>query len=83
MKAVIFGGYKYIHSTKDHEWEELYFLDKDSAEVKNIRDSEPTRLRELRLMVDESLRSKTAIIAAQAELSDEDIARLEALGYVH
>jgi arylsulfatase A-like enzyme len=82
-RAIISDGYKYIHSRRDHEWEELYDIVNDPEELTDLSKRLPERMAELREQLDRELETGASSQAAQAELSDDDRARLRALGYVH
>ncbi len=84
-KAIILGGFKYIHSSSDREWEELYDLRSDPDENKDLVNSDTETLNRLRAEL-EALLSASAGAgspAEQADLSEEDRARLRELGYIH
>jgi len=82
--AVIARGYKFIHSlTDDRDWEELYDLEADPDELVNLAPSAPPILGELRDILAARLSSSAMAAVDPADLSEEEIDRLRALGYVH
>jgi hypothetical protein len=84
MTAVIARGYKFIHSLNDaRDWEELYDLEADPGELVNLAPSAPPILDELRGILRTRLGSSTMAAVNEAELSEEEIDRLRALGYIH
>jgi arylsulfatase A-like enzyme len=79
LLGVIFGGYKYIHTTRP----ELYNISNDIYERMNLIDVEPNRVRLLR----EELRNIVDDFAAhttneRTEFDAETVRKLESLGYV-
>ena len=83
-RALVRDGYKYIHSwTDDLEWEELYDLSSDPGELRDLSALEVERLAAMRAALQTRLLEAVAADAAQAELSDAEIERLRALGYIH
>ncbi len=83
-RALVRDGYKYIHSwTDDREWEELYDLSTDPGELRDLAPTEVERLAAMRTALQTRLREAVAADAARAELSDAEIERLRALGYIH
>jgi len=82
--AVIARGYKFIHSlTDDRDWEELYDLEADPDELVDLAPSVPPILDELRNILTTRLSSSAMAAVNPADLSEEEIDRLRALGYVH
>jgi len=82
--AVVARGYKFIHSlTDDGDWEELYDLEADPGELVDLAPSAPPILDELRSFLRTRLRSSAMAEVNEAELSEEEIERLRALGYIH
>jgi arylsulfatase A-like enzyme len=81
--AIISRGFKYIWSRRDHEWVELYDLTKDPNELRDLSQKRPELLSELREAIDRELESSQRSPAIDADISEEDSARLRALGYVH
>jgi arylsulfatase A-like enzyme len=82
--GVVARGYKFIHSLNDdRDWEELYDLEADPGELVDLAPSAPPILGELRTMLRNKLRSSTMAAVNEAELSEEEIDRLRALGYIH
>jgi arylsulfatase A-like enzyme len=81
--AIISRGFKYIWSRRDHEWVELYDLARDPNELRDLSQKQPGLLSELREALDRELESSQRSPAIDAEISEEDAARLRALGYVH
>jgi arylsulfatase A-like enzyme len=79
LLSVIFGNYKYIHTTTP----ELYNISNDVYERRNLIDVEPNRvsaLRELLLnMVDDFA---ARVRDGRTEFDSETVRRLESLGYV-
>jgi len=83
-KAIISGRYKFIHSWSDErEWEELYDLEADPEEVVDLLAAEPEVVDRLRTALEERLRQVPHGRADEAELSQEELDRLQALGYIH
>jgi hypothetical protein len=82
--AVVARGYKFIHSlTDDRDWEELYDLEVDPGELVDLAPSAPPILDELRSLLRTRLRSSAIAEVNEASLSEEEIERLRALGYIH
>jgi hypothetical protein len=82
--AVVARGYKFIHSlTDDRDWEELYDLEVDPGELVDLAPSAPPILDELRSLLRTRLRSSAMAEVNEASLSEEEIERLRALGYIH
>lgn len=79
LRFVRVGRWKYIHKLRP----ELYDLDSDPREVRNLASQQPERLEELRgrlfALIDAA---PQAAGGAQVELDAESIAELQALGYV-
>jgi arylsulfatase A-like enzyme len=83
-RAIIMDGYKFIHSWSDErEWEELYDLAADPDELVDLIHDEPEIADRLRAELVERLRTSAQTPAEEAELSQQDLDRLQALGYVH
>ncbi len=83
-RAIIAGGLKYIHSTSEREWEELYDLRADPGEGADLSAERPGEVERLRAELATALAlGGTGAAPEQAELSEEDRARLRELGYVH
>jgi arylsulfatase A-like enzyme len=83
-EAVVTRGFKYIHSlTDDREWEELYDLETDPEELLDLAPSAPPILKELRAILQMRLAGSSMAAVNEAELSEEEIERLRALGYIH
>jgi arylsulfatase A-like enzyme len=81
--AIVADGHKYIHSVSDDgEWEELYDLIADPQELNDLAPSAPPILDELRAVLWARVKDSTVASAVDAELTDEEKAQLEALGYV-
>jgi len=82
--AVVARGYKFIHSlTDDGDWEELYDLEADPGELVDLAPSAPPILDEIRSLLGARLRSSAMAEVNEAELGEEEIERLRALGYIH
>ena len=82
--AVVARSYKFIHSlTDDRDWEELYDLETDPDELVDLAPSAPPILDELRTILRKRLRSSAMAEVNEAKLSEEEIERLRALGYIH
>jgi arylsulfatase A-like enzyme len=82
--AVIARGHKFIHSlTDDRDWEELYDLEADPDELVDLAPSAPPILDELRSLLRTRLHSSAMAEVNEAKLSEEEIERLRALGYIH
>ena len=83
-KALISGRYKFIHSWSDErEWEELYDLEADPDELVDLRNSHPEIADRLRTELEERLLQGIHGRADKAELTQQELDRLQALGYVH
>ncbi len=83
-RAVVADGFKYIHSwLDDDDWEELYHLESDPDELVDLSADEPERVKAMRGLLSERLKAGHGVEIVEAELSDEEIERLKALGYVH
>ncbi len=83
-KAIISGRHKFIHSWSDErEWEELYDLEADPDELVDLLNTNPEIADRLRSALEERLRQVPHGRAAEAELSQQELDRLQALGYVH
>ena len=81
--AIIFNGFKYIWSSRDHEWEELYDLSSDPDEQHDLSRNFPELVAEMSGVLDRELASSPRSPAPEVAISEEDAARLRALGYVH
>jgi hypothetical protein len=82
-RALVQGGYKYIHSwTDDREWEELYDLARDPGELRDLSAIEPEKLAAMREALRTRLLEAVAAEVVKADLSAEEIERLRALGYM-
>ncbi len=82
-RALVRDGFKYIHSwTDDREWEELYDLAADPAELHDLSKAEAERLAATRAALQTRLREGVTAEVLEAELSTEDVERLRALGYI-
>ena len=83
-RAVVVDGFKLIHSwTDDRDWVELYDLRTDPEELNDLADSRPDVVERLRSMLDARLAAADEPVGGQADLSEDDIAKLRAPGYVH
>jgi arylsulfatase A-like enzyme len=83
-RAIIMDDYKFIRSWSDErEWEELYHLGVDPDELVDLIHDEPEIADRLRAALEERLRLGARTPADEAELSQQDLDRLQALGYVH
>jgi len=82
-RAIISGNFKFIHSWSDgREWEELYDLETDPGELHDLVSQRPDVSDELRRALYDRLRMALRGRADEAELSPDDLDRLQALGYV-
>ena len=86
QKAVKSGGWKLIESLPIGGEPELYDLERDPGEAENLAESEPDRVRDLRLLIEAHMEG-SADLRPRAEsprvpLTHEDIERLKALGYL-
>ena len=82
-RAVVLDGFKYIHSwTDDRDWQELYDLTNDPGELNDLADMRPEVVARLRSVLDARLAAAKETVGGQAELSEEEISELRALGYV-
>ena len=66
---------------KSEKTAELYNLGTDPSEERNLYEDEPEKVQELTALLNEWSKSMSTDIAVELELSDEDRAGLEALGY--
>jgi arylsulfatase A-like enzyme len=82
-RAIILDDFKYIHSQSDREWEELYDLKNDPTESTDLAATETGRLNHLREELLKRLVQTRGGTVENADLTDEDRARLRELGYVH
>jgi len=83
-RALVQDGFKYIHTwTDDREWEELYDLASDPGELRDLSAIEAERLTAMRAALQARLLEAVAAEVVEAELSDVEIERLRALGYIH
>ena len=83
-RALIADGFKYIHSWHDSDdWEELYDLDSDPGELRDLASENPERLNLMRAFLESRLQAGDEAEIVEAELSEEEIERLRALGYIH
>lgn len=83
-RAIVVDGHKYIHSWRDdREWEELFDVGNDPGELVDLCQTEPELLDRLRRELAARLAAMAESESLDAELSDEDRAQLEALGYIH
>jgi choline-sulfatase len=81
LRAVRDGRWKYILAPKP----ELYDLDRDPGELRNLVDAEPARARALRGSIEARLKQEQASArtpAAAAAMPPDVLQRLGALGYV-
>ena len=81
LRAVRDGRWKYILAPKP----ELYDLDRDPGELRNLVDAEPARARALRGSIEAPLKQEQASArapAAAAAIPPDVLQRLGALGYV-
>jgi arylsulfatase A-like enzyme len=81
-RALVANGFKYIHSCRDREWEEVYDLRADPAELNDLAPQRPGLLEELRAILEHRLATAEPGTTRDVELSEQDAARLRALGYV-
>ncbi len=83
-RALVGDGYKYIHSwTDDQEWEELYDLTADPGELHDLSAIEAERLAAMRDALQNRLLAAVPAEVVEAVLTDAEIERLRALGYIH
>jgi arylsulfatase A-like enzyme len=83
-QAIVSDGFKYIRSwSPEREWEELYDLEGDPNELADLITSRGEVAGRLRAALDERLAASAEGSAAPAELSEADLDRLRALGYLH
>jgi arylsulfatase A-like enzyme len=82
-RALVLDGFKYIHSwTDDLDWEELYDLEADPGELRDLAAIELERLAAMREALKKRLLEAVAADVVEADLSEKDIERLRALGYI-
>ena len=83
-RALVLDGLKYIHSWRaDREWEELYDVAGDPGELDDLASSRRADIERLRRELDRLLSAMREGRAAEVELTDQERAHLNALGYVH
>jgi arylsulfatase A-like enzyme len=83
-RAIIADGFKFIHSWKDDRtWEELYDVVNDPGELDDLFKTEPETADGMRAKLQRHLAELSETASIDAELSEEDKAHLEALGYIH
>ncbi len=83
-KAIIYKGWKLIYNI-DRDTYELYHIDADRKERKNLWKDSSTRNSELAIFMKQELDkfpSKEATVVEDVEMSDEVIKHLRSLGYV-
>jgi len=81
--AVVAEGHKLIRSwTGSGERDELYDLRSDPGELRDLAPSGHLELRSLQSILDARLQAATAVVE-EAELDEDEIESLRALGYVH
>jgi arylsulfatase A-like enzyme len=81
-QALIWEGFKYI-VTQDKELRELYNLSDDPDELRSQTEIDQARTNKLHQMLQDHLAEIRKQQATKAELSEEDLDQLRALGYVH
>ena len=83
-QSIISDGFKYIHSwSPEREWEELYDLEGDPAELEDLIATRPEVAARLRAALADRLAASPQGSAVPVELSAADRDRLRALGYLH
>jgi arylsulfatase A-like enzyme len=84
-KATVANGHKYIHTwlPDGGESAELYDLDRDPGELDDLVTAAPEMADRLRMLLWDRVQSAARADSIDVELSDEEAARLRALGYVH
>jgi arylsulfatase A-like enzyme len=83
-RAIIDDGHKFIHSWSDERtWEELYDVVGDPAELEDLFTIETELADALRARLQHHLAELSEVASIDADLSEEDKAHLEALGYIH
>jgi len=80
-QAVIFEGFKYIHSIGDREWEELYDLREDPGETNDLFTTRPDVVKRMREILERRLEGGGAV-SVDAELTEKEKQQLRALGYI-
>jgi choline-sulfatase len=81
LRAVRDGRWKYILAPRP----ELYDLEKDPGELKNLVDADPAKATAMRTSLEARLRAELSMVrteTAKAGVSPEQLERLGALGYV-
>jgi arylsulfatase A-like enzyme len=82
-RAILKDGFKYIHSWSDErDWEELYDLVADPGELVDLIELRPDVVDGLRQALETRLAAGPRTPSLDAELSEEDAARMRALGYL-
>ncbi len=81
-RAVIADGVKYIFTDHDQEWHEVYDLTSDPSERTDLAASRQDLLDLLRGVLDDELGRGPWAAARDAELTEDEAARLRALGYL-
>ncbi len=79
LQGVLVGDWKLVLDGKQGE---LYNLARDPKEIENLAETHPERMEKLAQIIRDWTQSVEAGVAADAELTDEDVEALDALGYV-
>lgn len=79
LQSVISGQWKLITDSERHE---LFDLGADPGELVNLADEHPERVEKLAAIIEEWSVATSSGESEDVALSDEDIAALEALGYI-
>lgn len=85
LEALVEGGFKLILTRGEEPAMELYDLERDPGELHDLAPREPERVAAMRAELERLVaeaRGRSAAEAESAELSEEDLARMRALGYV-
>ena len=95
QRAVRLGSWKLVHDPREGLWADrvgnwqLYNLEEDPGETRNLVDQEPERTEKMRQLMERLTRSAALGVEVEAvpvddsELSADEIERLKALGYIN
>jgi arylsulfatase A-like enzyme len=80
--AITRGPYRLIDNLSHPDRAELYDVDEDPQEQRNLADERPEVLSELRAEIEQFLAAEKLVDSPQVELDEMRQAQLRALGYV-
>ena len=81
VRGVVEGGHKLVHRLREGHFE-LYDLEADPAELRDLAATEPERVAELRSRLDLWERAVRPGASAERELDEDELERLRELGYL-